>query len=429
METAVRPIDANDSLDFDLDTGDPTLEFDVYLHFAELESLKESEHREFNIDVNGNREISVVPNYLSSTTELVPVRGPKLNFSFRKTPNSTLPPILNAMEVYIKKDFLYEPTDQEDVNAIMEVKESNRVTKIWQGDPCLPVPAWDGLICSNNGYKPPTITSLNLSSSGLTGKISPSVASLKSLQSLDLSKNSLTGDLPEFLSQMPNLTVLNLSGNKLSGSIPSALQERSNNHSLLLSVDGNPNLCLMAPCKKEKKKFVVPLIAATVSALVVLTVLVVLWSYKRKQATKQLPRTHEGARSLKSDNQQFTYSEVVSITNNFQRIVGKGGFGTVYHGCLSDGMQVAVKMLSPSSTQGSKQFFTEAELLMRVHHRNLAAFVGYCNEGTNFGIIYEYMACGNLAECLSDKTKDALSWKERLHIAVEAAQGELADCS
>ena len=123
----------------------------------------------------------------------------------------------------------------------------------------------------------------------------------------------------------------NLSGNKLSGSIPSALQERSNNHSLLLrfvftfyprimnlsdrlfgnvynfhcfslpflhiliwlkfnfnllwfhSVDGNPDLCLMAPCKKEKKKFVVPLIAATVSALVVLTVLVVLWSYKRKQ--------------------------------------------------------------------------------------------------------------------------------------------------
>ena len=76
-------------------------------------------------------------------------------------------------------------------------------------------------------------------------------------------------------------------------------------------------------------------------------------------ATKQLPRTHKGARSLKSDNRQFTYSEVVSITNNFQRIVGKGAFGTVYHGCLSDGMQVAVKMLSPSSTDGSMQFLIE----------------------------------------------------------------------
>ena len=76
-------------------------------------------------------------------------------------------------------------------------------------------------------------------------------------------------------------------------------------------------------------------------------------------AAKQLPRTHQGGRPLKSDNRQFTYSEVLSITNNFQKIVGKGGFGTVYHGCLSDGMQVAVKMLSPSSTQGSKQFITE----------------------------------------------------------------------
>uniref|UniRef100_A0A7N2LLQ6 Protein kinase domain-containing protein n=1 Tax=Quercus lobata TaxID=97700 RepID=A0A7N2LLQ6_QUELO len=132
-------------------------------------------------------------------------------------------------------------------------------------------------------------------------------------------------------------------------------------------------------------------------------------------AAKQLPRTRQGGRPLKSDNRQFTYSEVVSITNNFQNIVGKGGFGTVYHGCLSDGMQVAVKMLSPSSTDGSTQFLTE--------NLNFLCYVGYCNEGTNFGIIYEYMAYGNLAEHLSDKTRDALSWKERLQIAVDAAQG------
>ncbi|KAM3699597.1 hypothetical protein ACJW31_05G037500 [Castanea mollissima] len=352
-----------------------------------------------------------------------PVRGPKLKFSINKTETSTLPPILNAMEVYIVKDFLQAPTDQEDVNAIMDIKESNAVTKIWQGDPCLPRPAWDGLNCKDNGYEPPIIISLNLGSSGLTGKISPSMARFKSLEYLDLSNNSLIGPLPEFLSQMPNLKTLNLSGNKLSGSVPSALLERSNNGFLSLSVDGNPDLCVMAPCKKEKKNFVVPLIAATVSALVVLTMLVVCWRCKRKQAAKKLPRTYQGGRPLKSDNRQFTYSEVVSITNNFQKIVGKGGFGTVYLGCLSDGMQVAVKMLSPSSTDGSNQFLTEAQLLMRVHHRNLTSFVGYCNEGTNFGIIYEYMAYGNLAEHLSDKTRDSLSWKERLQIAVDAAQG------
>ena len=47
----------------------------------------------------------------------------------------------------------------------------------------------------------------------------------------------------------------------------------------------------------------------------------------------------------------FTYSEVLKITNNFQRILGKGGFGTVYHGYV-DSAQVAVKLLSPSSAQG-----------------------------------------------------------------------------
>lgn len=116
MDTAVRPMN-NDSLDFEVVTNDPTLEFYIYLHFAELEIIQENEKREFNINLNGNSwKESVVPLYLSSTTinSTTPVRGPKLMFSIYKTENSTLPPILNAMEVYIFKDFLQAPTDQED---------------------------------------------------------------------------------------------------------------------------------------------------------------------------------------------------------------------------------------------------------------------------------------------------------------------------
>lgn len=43
----------------------------------------------------------------------------------------------------------------------------------------------------------------------------------------------------------------------------------------------------------------------------------------------------------------------------------------------------------------------QAQLLMRVHHKNLASFLGYCNEVGHTGIIYEYMAYGNLEEYLS----------------------------
>lgn len=62
--------------------------------------------------------------------------------------------------------------------------------------------------------------------------------------------------------------------------------------------------------------------------------------------------------SLELKNNQFTYSEILNITNNFEKIIGKGGFGAVYHGYLNDA-QVAVKLLSASSAQGYKEFKSE----------------------------------------------------------------------
>jgi len=63
--------------------------------------------------------------------------------------------------------------------------------------------------------------------------------------------------------------------------------------------------------------------------------------------------------TITTKNRRFTYSEVVKMTNNFEKILGKGGFGMVYHGTVNDAEQVAVKMLSPSSSQGYKEFKAE----------------------------------------------------------------------
>ena len=82
-------------------------------------------------------------------------------------------------------------------------------------------------------------------------------------------------------------------------------------------------------------------------------------------------------------SKRFTYSEVVQVTKNFQRVLGKGGFGMVYHGTVKGSEQVAVKVLSQSSTQGSKEFKAEVDLLLRVHHTNLVSLTGYCYEGDN----------------------------------------------
>ncbi|MCH88376.1 receptor-like protein kinase, partial [Trifolium medium] len=104
-------------------------------------------------------------------------------------------------------------------------------------------------------------------------------------------------------------------------------------------------------------------------------------------------------------------------------IIGEGGFGKVYVGVLQNHTQVAVKILSPSSMQGYKEFQSEAQLLLIVHHRNLVSLIGFCDEGEIKALVYEYMANGNLKQHLLVKNTNILKWNERLNIAVDAAHG------
>jgi len=69
-------------------------------------------------------------------------------------------------------------------------------------------------------------------------------------------------------------------------------------------------------------------------------------------------------------------------TNNFSQSaqIGEGGYGKVYKGRLPDGTVVAIKRAQEGSLQGEREFFTEIELLSRLHHRNLVSLIGYCDE-------------------------------------------------
>ncbi|XP_065035358.1 probable LRR receptor-like serine/threonine-protein kinase At1g51820 isoform X2 [Musa acuminata AAA Group] len=73
----------------------------------------------------------------------------------------------------------------------------------------------------------------------------------------------------------------------------------------------------------------------------------------------------------------------------------------------------------------SEEFQAEALLLSRVHHRNLVSLIGYCRDSNQLGLVYEYAARGSLRDHLSDKTGNSqtLSWRERIRIVVEVAQG------
>ncbi|OEL26035.1 Receptor-like protein kinase [Dichanthelium oligosanthes] len=129
--------------------------------------------------------------------------------------------------------------------------------------------------------------------------------------------------------------------------------------------------------------------------------------------------------SLQLENRRFTYKELEMITNNFQRVLGQGGFGKVYDGFLEDGTQVAVKLRSESSNQGVKEFLAEAQTLTRIHHKNLVSMVGYCKDGEYMALVYEYMSEGTLQEHVLGNGRNGryLSWAQRLRIALESAQG------
>ncbi|KAJ4717965.1 protein kinase family protein [Melia azedarach] len=424
-KTAVIPANGGNSLQFRWEPRDPSFQYYAYFYFAEIEHLQTNQTRELCIYLNGRKWYGpLVLSYLYETPILSNSPMPyeeNFEFSINKTENSTLPPILNALEIHRVIEFQQLLTNQQDVDAIMNIKSKYGVKRNWQGDPCAPKDyLWQGLNCSYNDYDPPKITSLNLSSSGLAGEICPYISGLTSIESLDLSNNSLTGTVPEFLSQLSFLTFLNLTGNKLEGSIPTVLMERKKTGLLSLSVDRNPDLCREASCREKKKLTipvaVVPVVAVVILFCVLLTTMAVLCNLKTR---RKVGKTDS---SLELKSRRFSYSDVMRITNNFERVIGEGGFGTVYHGCLDD-TQVAVKMLSPSSVQGYKQFKAEVELLMRVHHKNLTSLVGYCDEHTNMGLIYEYMASGNLQDHLFEDDADLLSLEGRLRIATEAAQG------
>lgn len=119
MSTAVAPRNENvSSVSIYWTTDDQrTEDFYIYLHFAELEKLEKNETREMNIYLNDTLFYGpVVPNYLSLTTiySTQPKRGSTLQVMVNRTENSTLPPLLNAMEIYTVKYFEYSETDQND---------------------------------------------------------------------------------------------------------------------------------------------------------------------------------------------------------------------------------------------------------------------------------------------------------------------------
>ncbi|KAD6119756.1 hypothetical protein R6Q59_025763 [Mikania micrantha] len=137
-----------------------------------------------------------------------------------------------------------------------------------------------------------------------------------------------------------------------------------------------------------------------------------------------------------SDLKSFSYSELRMATKNFHAdsMLGEGGFGSVFKGWIDEqslkatqpgtGVAVAVKRLDPGSFQGQREWLAEVNYLGKISHPNIVRLIGYCMEGENRLLVYEFMPRGSLDNHLFRRGSyfRPLSWTLRLKVVVGAAK-------
>ncbi|KAL6223563.1 hypothetical protein ACLB2K_006948 [Fragaria x ananassa] len=356
----------------------------------------------------------------------------------------------------------------------------------WKGnDPCAD---WNGVTCRNGnitvinfqkmgltGTISPAFASLKslqrlvLADNNLTGSIPEELATLPALTQLDVSNNLLYGKIPAFTKAN---VIVSTDGNPDIGKEKSTNVPSQNSTNPSTSISGNGNGS--GPHRKKSSNLVGVIVFSVIGGVFVmfLIALLVICLYRTKQ--KRLSRVqspnamvihprHSGSdnESMKitvagssvsvgalseahtvpssepSDIQMVEAGNMVisiqvlrNVTNNFseENILGRGGFGTVYKGELHDGTKIAVKRMEAGviAGKGLAEFKSEIAVLTKVRHRHLVALLGYCLDGNERLLVYEYMPQGTLSRYIFNWPEEGLKpleWTKRLTIALDVARG------
>ncbi|KAI9112950.1 hypothetical protein K1719_016064 [Acacia pycnantha] len=186
--------------------------------------------------------------------------------------------------------------------------------------------------------------------------------------------------------------------------------------------------------KKTRSKTVIGVILGVAAPIIVLVSSIAFFLINRGKNVMSSDGTYIG-RCVQFTNgsvvptelcRHFSIIEIRAATNNFDEhlIVGIGGFGNVYKGYIDKGQTpVAIKQLKQGSQQGLHEFRTEIEMLSQLRHSNLVSLIGYCNDGNEMILVYEFMARGTLQEHLYNSNNHPISWKKRLDICLCASRG------
>jgi len=174
------------------------------------------------------------------------------------------------------------------------------------------------------------------------------------------------------------------------------------------------------PAPDSKKLFLLGPLVASLVLNSILFATVAFFILKKQKVN----RVSEAAPSpLETNLHSFTYEKLKKATQNFQEELGRGSYGIVYKGQLEEGSchVVAVKRLDRLVHEREKEFRTELSSIGRTCHRNLVRLIGFCDEGMNRILVYEFMSNGSLADMLFGQSKPR--WSVRFGFATGIARG------
>ncbi|XP_030937654.1 putative receptor-like protein kinase At4g00960 isoform X2 [Quercus lobata] len=174
--------------------------------------------------------------------------------------------------------------------------------------------------------------------------------------------------------------------------------------------------------KSQTVIIVVPIISFVVLIIISFCI------YLRVRKPREKPQSESGDEIRGVESLQLGFGTIKVATDIFSDAnkLGQGGFGVVYKGKLSDGQVIAVKRLSKNSSQGDLEFKNEVLLVAKLQHRNLVRLLGFCLEGIERLLIYEFVPNGSLDNFIFDPIKSVLlDWTRRYKIIGGIARGLL----
>ncbi|XP_024040952.1 receptor kinase-like protein Xa21 [Citrus clementina] len=259
------------------------------------------------------------------------------------------------------------------------------------------------------------ILQIDLSSNSLTGSLPSSMKSLKALILLDLSRNQLSGDIPTAIGGLQELLNLSLAGNLFQGHIPESFGNLTSLEILDLSSN---NLSGEIPKSLEKLLYLKHLNAShnilegkipENGPFRNFSAQSFMWNYALCGSPRlQVP-------PCKDDGTKLNEQQMDLMNAN---LLGKGSFGSVYKGILSDGAEVAIKIFNLQLERAFRSFDSECEVLRSIRHRNLVKILSSCSNVDFKALVLEFMPNGSLEKWLYSHNY-FLDIQERLNVMID----------